>query len=43
MPPYPTVLSTDEIAQLLTFVRSSWGNRGGAPVSALDVARVRRP
>jgi len=40
MPPFATVLSTDEVAQLLSYVRGSWGNRG-APVSALDVARLR--
>ena len=40
MPPFATVLSNDEVAQLLTRVRSSWGNQG-APVSALDVTRFR--
>jgi mono/diheme cytochrome c family protein len=40
MPPFATVLSNDEVAQLLTHIRSSWGNRG-APVSALDVMRFR--
>jgi mono/diheme cytochrome c family protein len=38
MPPFATVLSDAEIAQLLSAVRSSWGNRA-PPVSALDVAR----
>jgi mono/diheme cytochrome c family protein len=40
MPPFATVLSNDEVAQLLTHIRASWGNRG-APVSALDVTRFR--
>ena len=40
MPPYATELSNDEVAQLLSHVRGSWGNRG-APVSALDVAQSR--
>jgi mono/diheme cytochrome c family protein len=40
MPPFATVLSTDEVAQLLTHIRSSWGNQGAA-VSALDVTRFR--
>jgi mono/diheme cytochrome c family protein len=40
MPPFATVLSNDEVAQLLTYIRSSWGNVG-APVSALEVTRFR--
>ena len=40
MPPFATVLSVDETAQLLSFIRSSWGNRGAA-VSALAVERFR--
>ena len=40
MPPFATVLSNDEIAQLLTHVRGSWGNHGSA-VSALDVTKFR--
>ncbi len=40
MPPFATVLSNDEVAQLLTHVRSSWGNQGTA-VSALDVTKFR--
>ncbi|MEP7297483.1 MAG: cytochrome c [Burkholderiales bacterium] len=40
MPPFATVLSNDEVAQLLTHIRSSWGNQG-APVSVLDVTRYR--
>ena len=40
MPPFATVLSNDEVAQLLTHIRSSWGNRG-TPVTALDATRYR--
>ena len=40
MPPFATVLNTEETAQLLSFVRASWGNRGAA-VSALEVERFR--
>ena len=40
MPPFATVLSNDEVAQLLTHIRSNWGNQG-APVSTLDVTRYR--
>jgi mono/diheme cytochrome c family protein len=40
MPPYATVLSNEDVAQLLSHVRGSWGNHG-APVSALDVAKFR--
>lgn len=40
MPPFATVLSNDEIAQLLTHLRSSWGNQA-PPVSAFDVTRFR--
>ena len=40
MPPFATVLGDDELAQLLSFIRGSWGNRASA-VSALDVARFR--
>ena len=40
MPPFATVLSDGEVAQLLSHLRGSWGNRA-APVSALDVAQFR--
>ncbi|MEP7302302.1 MAG: cytochrome c [Caldimonas sp.] len=40
MPPFATVLSNEDIAELLSFVRVSWGNRRPA-VSALDVGRAR--
>ncbi|MEO7337698.1 MAG: cytochrome c [Caldimonas sp.] len=40
MPPFATVLGNDEVADLLTYIRSAWGNRG-APVTALDASRFR--
>jgi mono/diheme cytochrome c family protein len=40
MPPFATELGDGEVAQLLSHIRSSWGNQA-APVSALDVARLR--
>jgi mono/diheme cytochrome c family protein len=40
MPSLAALFSDDGVAQVLTFIRSSWGNRAAA-VSALDVARVR--
>ncbi len=40
MPGFGWRLSNEEIAQLLTFIRSSWGNQAPS-VSARDVAKVR--
>ena len=40
MPPFATVLSDGDVAQLLSFIRSSWGNRAGA-VPTLEVSRYR--
>jgi len=40
MPPFAPVLQDADVAELLSFVRASWGNQA-APVSALDVARAR--
>jgi mono/diheme cytochrome c family protein len=40
MPPFAPVLHDADVAEVLSFVRGSWGNRA-APVSALDVARAR--
>ncbi|WP_109127073.1 cytochrome c [Dyella sp. C11] len=40
MPAFRERLNDQQIADILTFVRSSWGNRGGA-VSAQDVAHFR--
>jgi mono/diheme cytochrome c family protein len=36
MPPYATVLSDEEVAAVLSHIRTSWGNRSGA-VSELEV------
>jgi mono/diheme cytochrome c family protein len=40
MPPYIVDLSNQEIADLLSHLRSSWGHSAGA-VSAVDVQRSR--
>jgi len=40
MPPFAPVLQDADVAELLSFVRASWGNRA-APVSTLDVAKAR--
>ncbi|MDR3447399.1 cytochrome c [Dyella sp.] len=40
MPAFRERLNNQQIADILSFVRSSWGNHGGA-VSAQDVARLR--
>jgi mono/diheme cytochrome c family protein len=40
MPPFADTLSNVEIAEILTFVRSAWGNQASA-VTANDVARNR--
>ena len=40
MPPFATLLNDGEVAQVLTFVRGSWGNAAAA-VSALEVSRYR--
>ena len=40
MPPFATVLSDADVAQVLTHIRSSWGNTANA-VSALEVGRYR--
>jgi mono/diheme cytochrome c family protein len=41
MPAFGWRYSDEHIAQLTTFVRTSWGN-GAAPVTAAEVARIRR-
>lgn len=41
MPPFGWRLSDDEVASVLSFIRSSWGNRGAA-VTDDDVAKVRK-
>jgi mono/diheme cytochrome c family protein len=40
MPPFAQIMSDDEIAAVVTYVRVSWGNRG-APVSASEVNALR--
>lgn len=40
MPPFATVLSATEVAQVLSHVRGSWGNRAAA-VTSTDVDRFR--
>jgi mono/diheme cytochrome c family protein len=40
MPRFGSRLSDTEVAQLLTFIRSSWGNQAPS-VSASEVARIR--
>ena len=40
MPPFVLLLNDDDIAAVLTHIRSSWGNQG-ALVSPLDVNRIR--
>jgi mono/diheme cytochrome c family protein len=40
MQPFANLLHDDDVAELLTFVRASWGNRA-ASVSVLDVSRER--
>jgi mono/diheme cytochrome c family protein len=40
MPPFAQALSDDDIAAVVTFIRTAWGNRG-APVSVRDVNQLR--
>lgn len=40
MPPFVTVLSDEEVGQLLSYLRVSWGHRAAA-VSTLEVSRYR--
>jgi mono/diheme cytochrome c family protein len=40
MPPVGSVLSDDQIASVLTYIRREWDNTG-TPVAAADVAKVR--
>lgn len=40
MPPFLHSLSDDEVAQVATYIRQSWGHRA-PPVSAVDVRRAR--
>jgi mono/diheme cytochrome c family protein len=40
MPPFAQSLSDDEVAAVVTYIRTAWGNRG-APVSARDADALR--
>ena len=40
MPPFYQELSDQQVAEVVTYMRQSWGNRG-APVTAAEVARAR--
>ena len=40
MPPFAQSLSDDEVAAVVTYIRTAWGNRG-APVSARDANTLR--
>ena len=40
MPPYATLLDSEDIAAVVTYVRDSWGN-GASPVSSVDVDRYK--
>ena len=42
MPPFVLQFNDQELAELLTYVRTQWGNQA-PPVSALDVQQLRRP
>ena len=40
MPPFQMVLNDEEVAAVLSYIRSAWGNQAGG-VSQLDVTRHR--
>jgi mono/diheme cytochrome c family protein len=40
MPPFATSLSDDEVAAVVTYIRTAWGNRGAA-ISALEANALR--
>jgi mono/diheme cytochrome c family protein len=40
MPPFAQALSDDEVAAVVTYIRTSWGNRGSA-ISASDANALR--
>lgn len=42
MPPFMLELSNAQIAQVLSYARSAWGNQA-APISELQVQAVREP
>jgi alcohol dehydrogenase (quinone), cytochrome c subunit len=41
MPPFAWRLNDQEVADVVNFIRSSWGNRS-APIAAADVAKLRK-
>jgi len=41
MPPFAYVLNDQEVAEVVTYIRQSWGNRGNA-INAADVDRYRK-
>lgn len=41
MAPYARLLNDEQVAQVVTFIQSSWGNSGGKATAA-DVARIRK-
>ena len=41
MEPYAGLLSDDDIAQVVSFIQTSWGNHGG-PATASQVATLRK-
>jgi len=41
MPPFAWRLNDQEVADVVNFIRSSWGNRS-APITAADVAKLRK-
>jgi mono/diheme cytochrome c family protein len=40
MPPFAQILSDDEVAAVVTYIRAAWGNRGAA-VSSLQANALR--
>ena len=41
MPQFRVLLKDDEVADIVSFIRASWGNKGG-PVTADQVAQIRK-
>jgi mono/diheme cytochrome c family protein len=40
MPPFAQLLSDEEVASVVTYIRGSWGN-AAAPVSGVEIAGAR--
>ena len=40
MPPFASLLSDNEVAAVVTYIRTAWGNRG-TPVSAREANELR--